>query len=81
MLTLLINFFAPDIVTVTGPFKTPVVALDLKPWNLAGALLKSLVFLPWLSLAMARAYNFTLTAQKQSGEPQPAATPDDGRAD
>ena len=60
LLMLLVNFFAPDIVEVTGSFKAPAVSLDLKPWNLTGALLKSLVFLPWLSLAMARAYNFLL---------------------
>jgi hypothetical protein len=69
MLMALVNFFAPDFVQVTGSFTAPAVSLDLKPWNLAGALLKILVFLPWLSLAMARAYNFLLTAPR----PEPAA--------
>lgn len=72
LLTLLVNLFAPDIVAVTGPFNTPAVSLNLKPWNLAGAALKGLVFLPWLSLAMARAYNFLLTAPKPAAERQPA---------
>ncbi|OGR44830.1 MAG: hypothetical protein A2X35_05920 [Elusimicrobia bacterium GWA2_61_42] len=72
LLTLLVNMFAPDIVAVTGPFKNPDVSLNLKPWNLAGAALKTLVFLPWLSLAMARAYEFLLTGPKPAEEPQPA---------
>ncbi|HAT72711.1 MAG TPA: hypothetical protein DCS63_07835 [Elusimicrobia bacterium] len=75
LLMMLVNFLAPDIVQVTGSFKTPAVALDLKPWNLAGALLKSLVFLPWLSLAMARAYNFLLTAPKTPAVPTDAPPP------
>jgi hypothetical protein len=68
LLTLLVNVLAPDIVEVTGPFKNPIVSLNLKPWNVAGAALKSLVFLPWLSLAMARAYNFLLPPAQPAAE-------------
>lgn len=61
LLTLLINIFAPDIVVMSGPIKTPTVSLDLKPWTVAAALLKNFVFIPWLSLAMASAYEFLLS--------------------
>lgn len=59
-LTLTVSYLAPDIFTVTGPLSAPKAALDLKPWTVIAAALKSLVFLPWLSLAMARAYTFLL---------------------
>lgn len=70
----LVNFIVPDVFVVTGPLKNPSAALDLKPWTVAAAALKSLVFLPWLSLALARAYNF-LTAPAPA--PAPAAEPTD----
>jgi hypothetical protein len=68
-LIVLINVFVPDIYLVTGPLKNPSASLDLKPWTIAAAALKTLVFLPWLCLAMARAYNFLLLPPG----PEPAA--------
>ncbi len=74
-LIVLINVFVPDIYLVTGPLKTPSASLDLKPWTVAAAALKTLVFLPWLCLAMARAYNFLLLPP--GPEPAPEETPVD----
>ncbi|MDP2865456.1 MAG: hypothetical protein Q8O90_04360 [Elusimicrobiota bacterium] len=59
-LILLVNVLVPDIYVVTGGLKNPSASLDLKPWTVAAAALKTLVFLPWLGLALARAYNFLL---------------------
>jgi len=63
-LILLVNLLVPDIYLITGPLKNPSASLDLKPWTVAAAALKTLVFMPWLSLAMARAYNFLLLAPR-----------------
>ncbi len=60
MLTLAITMSVPDIYVVTGSMKAPAAVLDLKPWTIAAASLKTFVFLPWLSLALARAYSFLL---------------------
>ena len=67
---MLVNVIVPDIYVITGPFRNPSASFDLKPWTIAAATLKTLVFLPWLSLAMARAYNFLLLAPRP--EPAPA---------
>ena len=73
LLMLLINAFAPDIVVMSGPMKAPVIALDLKPWTVAASLLKNFVFLPWLGLALASAYDFLLTGPVPAlEEPQDA---------
>ncbi|MDO8805816.1 MAG: hypothetical protein Q7R35_15455 [Elusimicrobiota bacterium] len=67
-LIMLVNILVPDIYVITGALKNPSASLDLKPWTVAAAALKTLVFMPWLSLAMARAYNFLLLAPR----PEPA---------
>ena len=67
----LVNFFVPDVYVISGPFKSPVAELDLKPWTLAAAALKTLVFLPWLGLAAARAYNFLLAPRPPDPGPEP----------
>ena len=74
-LIMLVNVLVPDIYVVTGGLKNPSASLDLKPWTVAAAALKTLVFLPWLSLAMARAYNFLLLPPVS--EPAQAETPVD----
>lgn len=74
-LILLVNFLVPDIYVVSGKLNDPSVTLDLKPWTVAAAALKTLVFLPWLGLAMARAYNFLLLPP--SPVPTPVETPVD----
>jgi len=68
-LLLLVNIMVPDIYLVTGPLAKPSASLDLKPWTIAAAALKNLVFIPWLSLSMARAYNFLLL----NSQPAPVA--------
>lgn len=74
-LIMLVNVLVPDVYVVTGGLKNPSASLDLKPWTVAAAALKNLVFLPWLSLAMARAYNFLLLAPIPA--PAPAEPPVD----
>jgi hypothetical protein len=59
LLTVLVTA-TPDIAMISDPLKNPAVVLDLRPWILTADVLKTLVFLPWLNLAMARAYNFLL---------------------
>lgn len=71
-LILLVNVLVPDIYVVTGGLKNPSASLDLKPWTVAAASLKTLVFLPWLCLAMARAYNFLLLPPKPVPAPEEA---------
>ena len=57
MLTVLIELMVPEAAGVTGVFKNPSLSLDFKPWTIAGHALKIFVFLPWLSMSMAAAYN------------------------
>ena len=75
LLTILVNA-APDIAAISDPLKNPKVILDLRPWIITAAVLKTLVFLPWLNLAMARAYNFLLALPvpvPAAEQPQPEA--------
>lgn len=69
LLAALLNLLAPEMFRITGPFSSPDVTLDLRRWTIASHLLKTLVFGPWLGLAMARAYNFLLA-------PRPAEDPE-----
>lgn len=69
-LILLVNVLVPDIFVISGPLKNPSASLDLKPWTVAAGALKTLVFIPWLSLAMARAYNFMLQAPRPEPAPE-----------
>ncbi|OGR53557.1 MAG: hypothetical protein A2049_11855 [Elusimicrobia bacterium GWA2_62_23] len=71
MLMLVLNLFAPEIARVSDPFKNPEVSLDLRPWTVAAYLLKNFVFMPWLGLAMARAYVFLLSFPTAAQEPDP----------
>lgn len=73
MATAAVNFFVPDIFQISGPLKAPEASLDLRTWTVAGFALKNLVFLPWLHLAAARAYNYLLLppppeAEEPAGE-------------
>jgi hypothetical protein len=71
LLTILVTA-APDVALISDPLKNPQVVLDLRPWIITSAVLKTLVFLPWLNLAMARAYNFLLAPPAPVPEPQQA---------
>lgn len=70
-LTLLVTA-TPDIAVISDPLKKPEVLLDLRAWIVTAAVLKTLVFLPWLNLVMARAYNFLLALPAPAPE-QPQA--------
>jgi len=67
-LIMFVNILVPDIFVITGSLKNPSASLNLKPWTVTAAALKTLVFIPWLSLAMARAYNFLLLAPRAGQE-------------
>jgi hypothetical protein len=68
MLLVLVNVFVPSVAYVGGTMKAPTVGLDLGTWTVIGDALKTLVFLPWLGLAMARAYNLLLILPKPAPE-------------
>lgn len=73
LLTVVVGM-TPEIAAISDPLKNPAVVLDLRPWIVTGDILKTLVFLPWLNLVMARAYNFLLA------QPAPAAVQPDEEA-
>ncbi len=62
LLALLVSVLAPEIAVIQDPFNNPSVALNFGAWNVVSFVLKNFVFLPWLSLAMARAYVYLLAA-------------------
>lgn len=68
LLTIVISYAAPDIYIISGGFSNPSTSLDLRPWTIASSALKTLVFLPWLNLAMARAYNLLLSLPPEREE-------------
>ena len=55
-LTTGIDIFTPNPFGFTGKMSAPELAFNLEPWVIAGFCLKTLVFLPWLHMTMARAY-------------------------
>jgi len=57
MLTVLMEIMTPEIAGISGSFKNPTLTFDFKLWTIIGHSLKVLVFLPWLSMSMAAAYN------------------------
>ncbi len=74
-LTLAVNIFAPEVITVGGTLKAPALEFDFKAWTVVSSVLKAFVFVPWLDMAMARAYNFLLCPR-----PIPEPLPDDSPA-
>lgn len=74
-LVVAVNYFTPEAVYVSGPLKNPELSFSLKPWILVSTFLKTFVFVPWLELAMARAYVYLL-APRPLPEP-PAEAPSD----
>ena len=65
LLTVLIELLTPEIAGISGGFKNPALALDFKAWTIIGHVLKTFVFLPWLSMSMAAAYNGLLRASSR----------------
>jgi len=60
MMLVLMEVLIPSPVYITGGFSDPVVKTDLAAWGIAAFTLKTLVFLPWLHLGLARAYNMLI---------------------
>ena len=78
ILIILIEILAPEAIGISGGFKNPALAFDFKPWTVVGHALKIFVFLPWLSMSMAAAYNRLLRTIAQ-GEKTDAATAQEDR--
>jgi len=57
ILTTVVDILTPSPVGVAGKLSAPSLAFELTPWIITGFCLKTFVFLPWLHMAMARAYN------------------------
>jgi hypothetical protein len=55
-LWLMLEVLAPGIIKADGTLLHMRLVLDLKPWVLTAFILKTLIFLPWLSMAAAKAY-------------------------
>ncbi|MFA6433582.1 MAG: hypothetical protein WCW52_02695 [Elusimicrobiales bacterium] len=56
MLWVMLEIFTPGVMRAEGSITSMRLVLDLKPWVVTAFLLKTMVFLPWLDMAMARAY-------------------------
>lgn len=59
----------PGIVTAYGSILHLHLAFDLKPWVITSFALKTLVFLPWLDLALAGAYVALVKHHERSFQP------------
>lgn len=69
MMLVLLEVVVPSPVYITGGFSAPVVKTDLAAWGVAAFALKTLVFLPWLHLGLARAYNMILSRPQVPAQP------------
>lgn len=76
-LIITVNFFAPEVAYVSGSLKSPELAFSFKPWTVISSLLKTFVFVPWLNLAMARAYVFLLAPKPLPQPPAEDETPEE----
>jgi len=56
MLWVLLEIFTPGIVKAEGTLLQMRLVTDLKPWVLTTFVLKTLIFLPWLDVVLAKAY-------------------------
>ena len=57
LMLLMMEILVPSPVYITGGFSDPAVKTDFAAWGVAAFALKTLVFQPWIHLALARAYN------------------------
>lgn len=71
-LTLLVNLMVPEVVMTEGTLSAPSLKFNLGAWNVVSDALKTLVFLPWLRIVMARAYD-SLLAPRPPVEDVPEA--------
>lgn len=56
LLWVMLEVFAPGILKAEGSMTSMRLLLDLKPWVVTSFVLKTIFFLPWLNMALARAY-------------------------
>jgi hypothetical protein len=56
MLWVTLEILTPGILTAEGPVLRMRLVLDLKPWVITAFVLKTLVFLPWMEMVLAKAY-------------------------
>jgi hypothetical protein len=56
MLWVMLEILTPGIMRAEGSITNMRLVLDLKPWVVTAFVLKTIVFLPWLEMVMARAY-------------------------
>ncbi|OGS08317.1 MAG: hypothetical protein A2270_10830 [Elusimicrobia bacterium RIFOXYA12_FULL_51_18] len=56
MIWVLLEVFTPGIVKAEGSLLHMSLILDLKPWVITAFVLKTLIFMPWLDMIMAKAY-------------------------
>ena len=55
-LWVMLEVFTPGIIKAEGTLTSMRLFLDLKPWILTSFVIKTVFFLPWLNMALARAY-------------------------
>ena len=55
-LWVMLEVLTPGIIKAEGTLTSMRLFLDLKPWILTAFVLKTIFFLPWLNMALARAY-------------------------
>ena len=56
MLWVALEVLTPGVIKAEGPVTSMRLVLDLKPWVVTAFILKTIVFLPWLDMVLARAY-------------------------
>ena len=56
MLWVMLEILTPGVMRAEGSITSMRLVLDLKPWVVTAFALKTIVFLPWLDMVMARAY-------------------------
>lgn len=77
ILTVAVDALAPNPVYFSGWAK-PGLKFSLEPWVLTAFCLKTFVFLPWLHLAMARAYDSLLALHLAPPSLRPAGETEEG---
>jgi len=70
MLWVLLEIFTPGIVKAEGSLLQMRLVTDLKPWVLTAFVLKTLIFLPWLDVVLAKAYISLLKHHERQAPPE-----------
>ncbi len=73
MLWVTLEILTPGILTAEGSVLRMRLVLDLKPWVITAFVLKTLVFLPWMEMVLAKAY---VSIVKHHDREVQAKTPD-----